>query len=166
MPLKPADQQRRDQLTEAAATLRAANRPDLADAVDYVLTPDGWGFVNRLMWGRKESATGNMPIRVDPSVRDHLKASSANLTGDVNEGFEKFLAGEWVPDKPEPAGPGSAVKVVLNVRPDEALSTQVKERCEQLRSDGELGWKPYASTVALAYLVHKHGLPAPEVPAE
>ncbi|MFZ4138612.1 hypothetical protein [Streptomyces koyangensis] len=151
-----------DRLHAASAALREAGRDDLANAVDEILVPNGWGRLRRSDPGAGDGA-GNFAIYTSPTRHEHI-LTSARAAGDklvdrVNEGLRLFLTGEFIPEKPKRAPRGSGARGVnINVRPSETLRLRAKERCEQIAP--ELGWKPTVSGVALAYLLRIYPLPS------
>lgn len=167
--LRPEDKKRLEQLTQAAAHLRATGKTEWADTVDFVLTPEGRAFVNRLRVDRlrQEEATGkfgqNLALYMTRSLREEIKTSVARaqretpgvkvtVSTEAGRALEAFLAGEFVPEKPQRAARGSGEEQVnLNVRVDPGL----RERAENFGADNaaEFGWAPRASHIITAWLV-------------
>lgn len=149
-------------LAAGAAKLREIGEPDLAAAIDEVLTPTGWGRLRRVEASTSGSLPSNKPIRVERTVREHLKKAAAaageDLTDQANAGLSSYLNGKFTPAAPARAPYGSSPdKVVLNLRADDDLW----QRTDQAKAarKAELGWTPHPSTVALAWLLHKYPLP-------
>lgn len=164
MPLRPEDQQRRDRLVRATQVLTTAGEPDLAGAVEYVLGPKGVGFVTRLRddnRGATRERIPNLPIRMLKSDRDVIKqAKSASLTSILNEGFQKFLDGEFeVRKEPRRRISESDPAVMLNATPDRDLHANAARRCRELEDAGQ---RPVlaVSNVAAAILYAHFGLGA------
>ena len=148
----------RAQLTEAAAVLRSGH-PELADAVDTVLGPNGWGALRRT--DPASAAPGNLAIRVPPKFRDELQKRIAKdsdgrseISKEANEGLRKFLAGKFVPPKPS----RHTGTVNLNVRPDPELRRQVEAGSGGRDNKDVWGWDLRAAHVIVAWLAHKYGL--------
>lgn len=165
MALRPTakDRKTRDQLVEAAHVLRGHGRDDLADAVDYVLSPKGWPMLGRLRAeaGPSEIPT-NLPIAMQRPVRDHIKrsaeAAGEDLTETVNAGLRAFVEGAFRPGRPARAQYGTAGdRVNLNLRPDAALRARADEVAAAVEE--ELGWRPRVSTLALLWLLERYPLP-------
>lgn len=153
------DQKRVTELAQAAAHLRDTGKPQLADAVDFVLTPEGFAFLKR----QRESwliAEGhlhpNFAMAVPRSVREEIyknaKAQGADLAQQATQALNEFLAGTYTPFRPARAARGSNVEMVnMNIRVEMALRSAAdaagKERAE------EFGWAPRASHVITSWLV-------------
>jgi hypothetical protein len=176
--LRPEDQKRVEHLTEAAAHLRSTGREEWADTVDFMLTPDGRAFLNRLRVDRlrQEDAEGkygyNLAIGMPLTVREEIKANVAKaarenpasdpkkqitLQNEATKALEAFLAGTYVPPKPQRAVRGSAEeKVNLNIRLDPDLP-ELRQRAEDHGADNasEFGWAPRASHVIFGWLAER-----------
>ncbi|MFF4338058.1 hypothetical protein [[Kitasatospora] papulosa] len=131
----PTSPDLRTQLQAAATRLRAGGEPapDLAEYVRKVLLPGGW---KELRATDKESSEPNLTIRIARQYRDAVVAAAADqvvtLTSVVNEGYKKFLAGEFkTRDREKVRGqerrPTGEQKVNLNVTPNAALLAQVRD---------------------------------------
>jgi hypothetical protein len=108
------------------------NEPDLADAIDIVLAPNGWGRLRRSDPATSDSLDRNMAMRMPSEWREQIKARAQaagnKLARDVNEGYELYLDGKFSPKQPARQPTGSGVEMVnLNVRPDNDLRIQVTE---------------------------------------
>jgi hypothetical protein len=162
------DNERIAKLRQASAHLRAGGpaRPDLADEVDFVLTDEGARFLNRLRWGSVADQSPNLAMNVTPALRARLKALASEngkkLDQIVQEGFERYIAGTWLPPEPikRPRGSGSET-VNLNVRTDAGQ----REKLRQLKDERsrELGFKVADAWVALAWLLEEFGIPDEDV---
>lgn len=176
MALRPDDKKRVDHLTEAAAHLRSEGRTEWADTLDFVLTPDGRAFVNRLRVDRlrEEEAEGkfgqNLALGMPLEVREEIKANVARadrenpttdpkeritLQNEATKALEAFLAGEFVPPKPQRATRGSFEKKVnLNIRLD-PKRPELRQRAEDFGADNAagFGWAPRASHIIIGWLV-------------
>lgn len=155
----------RSQLTAAAARLREVDSPDLAEAVELVLAPTGWGRLRRSApsvsgSGAGEELAPNLPIYMPKTLRDEIKAGVAKAPGNVTlsseaeKALKAFVAGEFVPGKPERAARGTGgEKVNLNVRVD----AELRKQAEDFGADNaaEFGWAPRASHVIAAWLIGK-----------
>ena len=159
MALRPADQHRRDQLVEAAAVLTEHGRPDLGQAVEFVLSAQGAPFVQRLQDLPATSERPNIPMRLPKADRDEIKtrakAAGDKLDVEVHEAFRAFLAGTFEPQPLERAPHGSGDTMAnLNVRTlDPAVRLKVEVKCSQMRTGGQ---RMYVSTVALDWLYRKY----------
>ena len=175
MALRPEDNKRVELLTEAAAFLRAEGKEQHAETVEFVLTPEGRTFVNRLRVQRlrEEEAEGkygqNLAIAMPVVVREDIKANVAQAqrenpdrspekaitaSSEANKALEAFLAGEFVPERPQRAARGTAEKTGnLNVRVDPDL----RQRAEDFGADNAagFGWAPRASHVIASWLVQR-----------
>lgn len=175
MALRPEDQQRVNHLTQAAEYLRANGKEELADTVDFVRTPEGIKFVNRLRVDRlrRETEEGkygqNLAIAMPLVVREEIKASvaqaqrdnpdrdplkSITVSSEAVKALQAFVAGDFVPAKPVRAARGSADRTVnLNVRVD----AELRKQAEDFGADNaaEFGWAPRASHIITAWLVQK-----------
>ena len=144
MALHAKDQKHRDNLTAAAATLREAGKPDLAESVDMVLSPEGAAFIKRLRFDRLETeAEGTtIPVRVQEAERDLLheraKAAGESLSKQADEGLRRFVAGTFTPQPRKRARRNSfGTAVNLNVKTDDALTEQAAAKCKQLKEAGQ-----------------------------
>lgn len=169
----------RAKLTAAAARLREVDSPELAEAVEVVLAPTGWGRLRRSaleVSGSGVELDPNLPINMLESVRDEIKrnvaaAAKANpvagisITVEAQRALEAFLAGEFVPDKPErsPRGTGQK-KVNLNVR----VNADLRKRAEDYGADNaaEFGWAPRASHIISSWLIARYTKPKTAPAAE
>jgi hypothetical protein len=158
----------RSQLNAAAARLREVDSPELADAVDLVLAPNGWGRLRRSApeaGGSADTLSPNLPIQMLKATREEIhaavaEAAAANPGQDISvptearKALEAFLDGTFVPDQPKRAARGTGgEKANLNVRVDASL----RERAEDFGADhaAEFGWAPRASHVIGAWLVDR-----------
>lgn len=160
--LNPEDQRRRDQLVTAANTLRESGKPDLADAVDYVLTPAGQKFIGRLHY-QKLSETADPPLSIGMTVsrKTQVKQAAAaagdTLTSVLDDGFRRFLAGEFEFRRERAAHGKAESRATLNTRPDGVLQGEVARRCRELKeASGAVGLG--LSPVAAAILYERYGL--------
>jgi len=171
--LRPEDQQRVNDLTETAAFLRANGKEEWADTVDFIRTPEGIKFVNRLRVDRlrRETEEGkygqNLAIAMPLVVREEIKTSVAQaqrenpnpqnpitVSSEAGKALQAFVDGEFVPVRPVRAARGSAEKTAnLNVRVDADL----RQRAEDFGADNaaKFGWAPRASHIITAWLVQK-----------
>lgn len=167
------DDQIRQRITEAAAALRSGQPVDQAeavvwaDALDSVLALGGWGSLRR----SETEEDPNLSMRMPMETRDAIKAAAdqaaakkpgggqRNLGKDVDEGFEAFLAGKFVPDVPVRHRRGEAPRTAnLNVRPTPELHIQVLQACRE-RAD-ELGFDCQPMHVAIGWLMKKYRISA------
>lgn len=160
------DNQIRQRLTEAAATLRKAGSTDLAEAVDLILAPQGWGILRRSdpqAGDAAENLPPNLPIRISTIDRDRIRAAQQRagntLTADATEGLNAFIAGTFSPEQPARSARGSGEeKAVINVRVDPEMRRRAEQAAEE-RAD-ELGWKPRPMHIIREWLIHQY--PAPK----
>ncbi|MFD5899063.1 hypothetical protein [Streptomyces sp. NPDC060366] len=141
----------------AAEKLRTIDEPALAKLVDSTLTP-----AHRALLGRAWESGVNLPIKMPKTFRDLIKkkakAGGENITHIVDDGFARFLAGEFAVLTPERKAWGTKEEtVVLNTSPDSGLQANTSAKCRDLR---ESGAHPglYVSTVAAAILYEHYGL--------
>ncbi|MBP5918698.1 hypothetical protein F3K34_43730 [Streptomyces sp. LBUM 1486] len=147
----------RARLTVAADRLAERGDDDLAEAVRAVMQPRGWELLKP---APASSGNRNLGLWMDKAAKERIerKAKEAGdaLADVVNEGYRKFLAGEFVPAPLARAPRGSAPeKENLNVRPDNTLREQV-EAAAAAKSE-ELGHPVSASRVAMAFLFSEYG---------
>lgn len=157
------DLRAREQLVEAAFKLRRIGESELADVVDFVLTPKGWTWLGRL-----RSADGgvelnpNLPIRMEDSARAYIKAA-AEAAGDrladvVEECLLAFIEGRFIPTQTPRNVYGAKKKMSnLNVRPNKALRSQAEARCEDLTA--ELGWRVSVSPMLVQWFLQRYPIP-------
>lgn len=130
----PTSPNLRAQLQDAAAFCRTGGKPapHLADAITQVLRPGGW---KALQDADDVSAGSNLAIRLAESQRDQIRdgvnrlPKAVTITSLVNEGFEKFLAGEFQPrDRTTRNRRNVGEKMVnLNVSPKASLHHAVRD---------------------------------------
>jgi hypothetical protein len=162
--LSANDKRHHANLIQAAETLREVGKPKLAESIDFVLGPKGNGFTTRLrqdLAGTELARTPNLPIRMLKSDRDVIQQTkSASLTSILNDGFRRFLAGEFeVRKEPRRRVSESNPTLVLNAAPDGELHADVARRCRELK---EAGQRPVlaVSNVAAAILYDHFSLGA------
>jgi hypothetical protein len=156
----------RARLTVAADRLTERGDKDLAEAVTAVLDTRGWELLKP---APMSSARRNVPLYMPASVKKRLedaarkageesgKAPGTVLAEVVEEGWQKFLAGEFEPVPPVRAPRGKApVKENLNVRPSDELRLRVEEAAKA--ASEELGWDVSAGKVAVSYLFDEFGI--------
>jgi hypothetical protein len=164
----------RARLTVAADRLRDGGDKDLAEAVDAVLAPRGWELLKKP--ASRANTEPNMALFMNKAIKTALeakaraeaaeeaertggkpKAAATVLAAVVNQGFEAFLAGEFVPAKPVRSVRGTSVeKSNLNIGPSKALRDQVEKLCPALSA--ELGWEVTPGRVAMAWLYSEYGI--------
>ncbi len=124
----PTNRSLRTELQAAASLLRDGGDLGYAEAVNAVLAPGGW---KELRDTDTDGTETNMAIRIEQRYRDAVVAAAAKrvtITSVVNEGFQKYLAGEFTPRPRVQGRRTTGEKVVnLNVRPNAALHGQVRE---------------------------------------
>ncbi|WP_328545434.1 hypothetical protein [Streptomyces europaeiscabiei] len=147
----------RARLTVAADRLAERGDADLAEAVRAVMEPRGWQLLKP-----PATTTGNrnLGLWMDKAAKERIeqaaKEAGESLAEVVNDGYRKFLAGEFVPAPLARAPRGGApTKENLNVRPDNTLREDV-EKAAAAKSE-ELGYQVSASRVAMAYLFSEYG---------
>ena len=119
---KPRAELRAD-LVAAAERLREVDSPQLAEAVDTVLTFSA-------LQPYQERSEPNLTIRMPETSRDRIVAGAkrdrVSVESIVNEGFQAFLDGKFTPPPPTRDRKGTASKKVnLNVRPQPELMERV-----------------------------------------
>lgn len=162
VPLSRDDNNRVTHIKEAAAHLRSGGpaRPELADAVDFLLTEEGRKFIGRLAWQNVAQQKPNLAMEIPETLRDAIKskasAAGASLEAEAEHALNEFLAGRFTPAQPERSLRGQAPKKVnLNVRVDKALRAQADELGKQLLADGELDWAPRTSHVIVSWFTDR-----------
>ncbi|MFB7313012.1 hypothetical protein [Streptomyces sp. NPDC056192] len=150
LPVPAKDTNLRPRLTAASSKLREMNEPDLADAIDTVLAPNGWGRLRRSDPATTESLDRNMamymPIEWREQIKERAKKAGNEIKDDVNEGFRLYRAGKFEPiaGKLSPRGSADAMGN-LNTRPENDLRVAIDEM------DG-----PSPALVGAAYLMSKY----------
>lgn len=86
-----------------------------------------------------------VPRTVRDEIRARAKAADRMVTDDVNEGFQKYLAGKFTPEAPVWSDTSDMVNLKMN--PNDDLHLQVASA---------KGLRP--AQVAIAYLLHKYGI--------
>jgi hypothetical protein len=158
VPLSRTDQDRVNQLHKASAHLRNTGAPELAEAVDFVLTDEGANFIGRLRWRETAQENPNLALVMPKALRDQIKAGAQaagkQLTTQAVVALNAFLNGEFVPPRPTRAPYGSG-KANLNVRVNRELRERADEYGRKLLADGKLDWAPSTSQVLKAWFVEK-----------
>lgn len=159
------DRQTRDRLVQAAHVLRAQGQPELAEAVDYTLSPSGAGMLRRLLADAQGKALDeNLAISMQRTQSDHFKRAAAaagdDLTKVVEDGIQAFIDGDFRPGRPKRTAYGSGDRVNLNVRPDPLLRRLFSATAEAVGDN--LGWKPALSAVVRLWLMEKYPMPKPK----
>lgn len=97
----------------------------------------------------------------------HLRAyeGSPNLTADVLEGWVRFIAGEWIPERPVRAGHGEGeAKSVMNIRVPREVLKRVENAADvmvELRNwPTSRGWKLNARQIAVQWMARTYPVPA------
>ncbi|MFC7794557.1 hypothetical protein [Streptomyces cinereoruber] len=144
-------------LQAASKHLRDTDAPALADTVDSLLAPKGWGQLRRAVEAENTPPSTSFSIGKTLKVRyqQASKTAGSNLTDDATEGLEKLIAGEFSPASYPRRQAGSGEETHLNVRIPADLKAEAAQVAKQT----------YGTTlghVVKAYLAHKY--PAP--PAE
>ena len=121
---KPRAELRAD-LVAAAERLREVDSPQLAEAVDTVLTFSA-------LQPYEARTEPNLAIRLPEASRDRIVAGAkrdrVSVESIVNEGFQAFLDGKFTPPTPTRDRKGTASKKVnLNVRPRPELMERVAQ---------------------------------------
>lgn len=162
VPLSRDDDKRVTRIKEASAHLRSGGpaRPELADAVDFLLTEEGRKFIGRLSWQSTAQQKPNLAMEMPETLRDAIKAKAsaagASLEAEAGHALNEFLAGRFTPAQPERSPRGQALKKVnLNVRVDKALRGQADELGRTLLQDGELDWAPRTSHVIVSWFTDR-----------
>ncbi|QWA26845.1 hypothetical protein [Streptomyces osmaniensis] len=131
---------------------------DFAEAVDAILAPRGWELLKP---AAQSTGEPNLALWMNKSIKEAIyakaQAAGENVRDVVEEGFRKFLAGEFTPEKPVRTVRGSQVeKDNLNVRASAALCGQVTKRCPAATK--ELGWEVTPGRVAMSWLYAEYGI--------
>lgn len=127
---------------------------ELAGALDRALAPGGWAFLQHTDPVRAAGANAALAIDVLKTIHEQIIAAvdadpeAPSVTAKVNEGFNRFLSGEFVPDakRADTLAVKGQQRSMLNVSPLGELTRMVAER----------GWKP--ARVASHYLMSCYGL--------
>lgn len=134
----------RSALAEGSGRLRRkqplseAEALELAGAIDRALAPGGWAFLQYT--DPMKTAGGNAPLAVDllKTIHEEIVAAveadpeAPSVTAKVNEGFNRFLSGEFVLPEGSKRADSLVVKgqarSMLNVSPMGALTREVAAR--------------------------------------
>lgn len=128
--------------------IKQADLADLAEAIDSILVPNGWGRLRRSDPTTSKSLDRNMgiymPIEWRTQIQERAKkehdrqwraqaqepgAKKRSIKDDINEGFEKYLAGEFEPIASKLSPHGSAGDSgMLNARPRDDLREAVAKK--------------------------------------
>ncbi|MFG2532805.1 hypothetical protein [Streptomyces sp. NPDC048516] len=161
----------RQRLTTAAAKLREPGTPDpgvladAAEAIDEALAPNGWSKLRRTEPTAVSKLSPNKSIHMERSLRTHLhqaaEAKGVALSDLAEEGLRLFIAGKYVPERPQRAAtnPDERDSVTLNVALDKDLRAQADARGKELKDAGELDWAPKTTQIVKAYLLHVLPMP-------
>lgn len=149
----------RARLTVASERLASNGDTDLAEAVDAVLAPRGWELLRKP--ATQAADDPNLALWMNKAIKDAIyakaEAAGENVRDVVEEGFRRFLAGEFLPEKPVRTVRGSQVaKDNLNVRVTAALREKVAKRCPA--ASKELGWEVTPGRVAMSWLYAEYGI--------
>jgi hypothetical protein len=145
--------------------IKQADLADLAEAIDSILVPNGWGRLRRSEPSASDSLHRNMGIYMprewrtqiqERAQKEHDKqwreqvqepgAKKRSIKDDINEGFELYLAGKFDPVAPERRPRGSADDMVnLNARPKDDLRKAIEQQGDHA-----------PALVAGAYLMSKY----------
>lgn len=167
-------------ITKAVETLRKNKRnEELADAVEYTLTPDYIASGRYELVEKGTAGKRNMAISTQKFVRNHLKRASeavgSSMTELVSEALTELAAGRFTPPQTplskgasgkgkEDSFPGEgSLPANINVRVDSELREKADERCDEL--SGELGWHVKPGFAVLQYALRKFPMAKPEADA-
>ncbi|MFC9736121.1 hypothetical protein ACFWG5_34825 [Streptomyces hydrogenans] len=147
-------------LRAASAHLRATDAPELADTVDTLLTPAGWGQLRRAV--EPDTDNRNEMIRLSEAAHRHYEqaatAAGSTLTADVSEGLRAFADGSFSPAGYPRREAGSRAQSHMNVRIADDLRADFAAAVTARTT--ELGYKTTIGHVAKAWLAHKYPLSA------
>ncbi|MGW5003213.1 hypothetical protein ACWEP8_36795 [Streptomyces hydrogenans] len=147
-------------LTAASNKLRDVGAPELADTVDSLLTPAGWGQLRRAV--EPSTDNRNEMIRIGEAAHRHYEqaatAAGSTLTADVSEGLRAFADGTFSPAGYPRREAGSKAQSHMNVRIADDLRAAFAAAVTARTT--ELGYKTTIGHVAKAWLAHKYPLPA------
>ncbi|MFD5848312.1 hypothetical protein [Streptomyces chartreusis] len=161
----------RARLPLAAGKLREIGSTDLAEAVEaavdlvgspgWKLTPPAERNVALFMsrWVKRTLEEKARLAAADESARTGKAPlpAATTLALVVEEGWRKFLAGEYEPLPPVRAARGqSPEKENLNLRPSGELKQQVEDACAE--ASEAAGWKMSAGKIAMSYLYDEYDI--------
>jgi hypothetical protein len=162
VPLSRDDNKRVELTKQAAEHLRTGGpaRPELADAVDFLLTDEGRKFIVRLGWQDTAQRKPNLAMEIPVTLRDDIKevaaAAGAKLEAEAEHALREFLAGRFTPAQPKKAPRGKTpAKANLNVRVDRELRRRADELGQRLLAEDELDWAPRASNVIVSWFTDR-----------
>lgn len=164
---------KRARVTEAAPvveqaidSLRSRGAARQADAVQTVLDY-ALHAAEQAKARSSQSGDPNVAIPIDSGL--HLRAydGSENLTADVLEGWEAFLAGRFDPERPQRAAHGAGqAKSVLNIRASKEKLAEVEAAADRLVAERDWptgrGYKLNARQIAVQWLARKYPASRPK----
>jgi hypothetical protein len=149
---------------KAAAFLKRNGETDLAQAVrelvDYTVHA---GQLHQNATAREAELSRNRPLQVHRDFRTHVNARRAKKTLPkvVVPYLERFVAGEWVPERPQrTAWESRDAKVNINLRVSDDLWDEVDRIAKDPEAVKDRGYKLTAIQVAIAALREEFGEPA------
>lgn len=160
---RPVASKNEQLLTDLRATadhLRSTDKPTLADTVEDLLAPGGWGRLRRAV--EADTTAKNFNISIDKAAHVRYQAASeaagSNLSADVVEGLRAFIDGDFSPANYPRRSAGSGSSTYLNARLADDLRSDFEGAVEARAN--ELGFKTTIGHVVKAYLAHKYAQPA------
>lgn len=153
-------------LVVAADRFDESGDKDIAETMRILAGPRGWELLKPPPVTSGQRTYGlymasSVKKRLEDAARAIAdksgKAPLTVLAEVVNEGWQKFLDGEFEPVKPVRAPRGKApAKENLNVRPNNELRVRVEEAAKA--ASEELGWEITPGKVAMSYLFDEFGI--------
>jgi hypothetical protein len=151
-------------ITKAVETLRKNKRnEDLADAVEYTLTPDYVASARYELVEKTSSGDRNLPISCTTAYRQHMREATAaagtNLTEAITQALTEIADGTFQPAEPTRARHGSMTdqtKTNINTRQPTELLDRAKQRCAQVNEQTD--WRLTANGVIKQWLETRYPL--------
>lgn len=131
------------QATAAIHQLHQDGRDDLASTVTALAR----------YWDADPTAGTNRTLWLPADLKQRIPTSTA--ADEARKGLMAYLAGTFIPDRPQRAKYGAANKQSLTVRISDDLWDSIAPHSEQLTET--LGWTPTHRQVAVAWLQDRFG---------
>lgn len=155
MPLSPADRDRRNLITEAVTVLQNAERSELGDAVNDLVTRSGVDFIKRVL--TSEGGNRNLSVKIPGHLWTELAPHEADgrFPEIIERAFQSFLKGEFDVQHPRRASRGmSSTPHTVNPSLPAPLQAEVSRRCRELHEADPESRLRVSTVAALALYQH------------
>lgn len=157
------------QAEQAIETLQQAGEDSQAAAVKTVLdyAKDLFQSTARHSVLGVEEAAEPLAMYMDYRLHLRVRDLSPNPKDDVLEGWEKFMSGEWAPERPQQS---AVTKTTMTVRVLPSRMAEVNAAAEEFGRERDWsmlrGFKLTANSLAVQWLAKKYPAPAGEQDGE